>query len=110
MPENTPRAALLDVRVDPGPLTTIALSGDLDPATAPNLEAAIARAAEDPSVERVVLDLGGLAFLDSSGLRVFVTARESLRSRGAELALRNPTTNVRRLLDITGLGEIIDVE
>lgn len=110
MQENSPRSALLDLAVDPGPTTTIALAGDLDPATAPQLEAAIDEAATDDAVERVVLDLGGLAFLDSSGLRVFVTAREALRSRGAELALRNPTDNVRRLLDITGLGEIIAVE
>ena len=66
--------------------------------------------ADDLSMERLVLDLGGLAFVDSSGLRVFVTAREALSNRGAVLALRNPSPNTRRLLDIAGLGEIIEVE
>ena len=101
---------MLDVEVERGPVTHVRLGGDLDPSTAPRLEATIAELVADDRVERVVLDLGGLAFVDSSGLRVFVTAREALAGRGAALALRNPTGNTRRLLDITGLGEIISVE
>lgn len=110
MPDDTARTALLDLQIDAGPLTTITLAGDLDPATAPLLEGAIATAVGDDSVQRVVLDLSELSFLDSSGLRVFVTAREGLAKRGAELALRDPSDNTRRLLDITGLGEVIAVE
>lgn len=109
MTEDATPTTLLDVSVDPGPTTTISLSGDLDPATAPQLEEALATVVSDEAVGRVVFDLGGLAFLDSSGLRVFVTARDALRSRGADLALRGPSANTRRLLDITGLDEIIEV-
>jgi anti-sigma B factor antagonist len=84
--------------------------GELDPATAPQLDQQIEQLLTDDAVKRVVLDLSGLTFLDSSGLRVFVTAREALTSRGGELALRGPSANTQRLLDITGLGEIIAVE
>src|SRR3954471_17558587 len=101
------RPALLDLQIDRSPITVITLSGDLDPSTAPLLEEAIGTLAADDSVSRVVLDLERLSFLDSSGLRVFVTAREALAARGAELALRRPTENTKRLLDITGLGEVI---
>lgn len=104
------RAALLDLSVEAGPTTTLVLTGDLDPATAPKLGAAVAAATADASVQRVVLDLGGVNFLDSSGLRVFVTAREALADRGGDLVLRNASDNIRRLLDITGLGEVIDIE
>lgn len=110
MPADPSRSSLLDLSVTPGAETVIALTGDLDPATAPALDAAIAEAAATDGTQRVVLDLAGLGFLDSSGLRVFVTAREALRERGAELALRNPSRNAVRLLDITGLSEIIAVE
>lgn len=110
MPDDAARTALLDVQIDAGPVTTIALAGDLDPATAPVLEEAVATAVADDSVSRVVLDLGGLSFLDSSGLRVFVTAREQLTARNAELVLRDPSDNIRRLLDITGLGQVISIE
>lgn len=110
MASDVPRPAHLDITVAAGTQTVLALAGDLDPATAPVLESAIADAAAQDGVERVVLDLGGLTFLDSSGLRIFVTAREALAQQGAQLALRNPTANTSRLLDVTGLGEIIDVE
>jgi len=108
--DDTPRRALLDLDVDAGTTTIIRLGGDLDPATAPLLEQAVQQAVDTAGVDRVVLDLGGLAFIDSSGLRVFVTARQALSERGATLLLRNPSANTKRLLDITGLGEIISVD
>lgn len=110
VPDDAPSAALLDLRVEAGPTTTIALVGELDPATAPQLDAEIERLLGTDRIDRMVLDLAELTFLDSSGLRVFVTARELLTSRGGELVLQRPSANTQRLLDITGLGEIISVE
>ncbi len=110
MPDDAPRTALLDITVDAGPTAIIKLVGELDPATAPQLEDAVEMLLEDSATSRVVLDLAGLSFLDSSGLRVFVTARQSLVDREGELVLRDPSANTRRLLDITGLGELISVE
>lgn len=110
MPDENPRTALLDLSIEPGPTTTISLVGELDPATAPILDKATTEVASNPDVQRLVLDLSGLSFLDSSGLRVLVTAREALNERGAELVLRAPSANTQRLLDVTGLGEIIAVE
>lgn len=101
---------LLDLRVEAGPTTTIALAGDLDPATAPQLDEAIQYAIATEGLERVVLDLQDLTFIDSSGLRVFVTARQTLTALDIGLTLRSPSDTVRRLLDITGLGEILLVE
>ena len=88
----------------------LALSGELDPATAPVLQAAVEEVMQDPAVKRLVLDLGGLDFVDSSGLRVFVTTRDALRARSGELVLRSPSANTERLLSITGLTEVVDVE
>ena len=107
--EETP-IALLDLEVESGPTTTISLAGDLDPATAPQLDAAIKDAIATDGLERVVLDLSKLTFIDSSGLRVFVTARQALSALDIELTLRSPSVTARRLLDITGLGEILSVE
>lgn len=110
MADDDSRSPLLDITVVEGACTVLRLDGDLDPSTAPRLQAAIESAAETAGIQQVTIDLGGVGFLDSSGLRVFVTGRELLRQRGAELALRDPSPNVVRLLDITGLGEIISVE
>jgi anti-anti-sigma factor len=108
--DDSNRRPLLEVDVAPGDEPVISLRGDLDPHTAPLLESALAEAADTSGVTRVVIDLAGVSFIDSSGLRVFVAGRELLAGKGAALALRNPNRNTRRLLDITGLGEIIDVE
>lgn len=110
VPDDSPRTALLDLDVTEGSRATIVLSGELDPATAPQLDAEIERILATGAVEQLVLDLAGLTFLDSSGLRVFVTAREAVVAQGGELSLRGTSANARRLLDVTGLGEIIDVE
>ncbi|MCU1498892.1 MAG: anti-sigma factor antagonist [Acidimicrobiales bacterium] len=109
VPDDVARTALLDLTVERGPSATISLTGELDPATAPELEEAI-EAVLAEGTTRLVLDLGRLTFLDSSGLRVFVTARQALGERDGELVLRGPSANTQRLLDITGLGELITVE
>ena len=110
MPDEPGRRSLLEIVALPGPQTTLALSGELDPATAPDLEARIAELAVDPTVTSVAINLAGVTFLDSSGLRVLVTGRETLRTRGAGLVLRDPSANIRRVLEVSGLTELITVE
>ena len=52
--------------------------------------------------ERLVLDMGAVRFIDSSGLRALLAAHE-VRRDGEPLVLRNPSRAVRRLLEITAL-------
>jgi anti-sigma B factor antagonist len=86
----------------------ISVSGEIDPLTAPELEHAIRAAAPGASV--VALDLAGVTFLDSSGLRVVVGASQELEQGGARLVLRNLSDAARRVLDISGLTQHFDVE
>ena len=110
MPEDVPRRSLLEIVALPGPQTTISLAGELDPATAPELDARLTALAADPAVTSVVIDLSQISFLDSSGLRVLVAGNEALRGRSADLILRGPTANVRRILEVTGLTDLVTVE
>jgi anti-anti-sigma factor len=110
VPDDAPRRSLLEIVALPGPQTTVSLAGELDPATAPDLQARLLELAADPAVNRVVIDLAQISFLDSAGLRVLVSANEALRSRSAELVLRGPSANVRRVLEVTGLTDLISVE
>ena len=110
MPEDAPRRSLLEIVALPGPQTTVSLAGELDPATAPELEARLTALAADPAVTSVVIDLSQISFLDSSGLRVLVAANQDLRARSADLVLRGPSANVRRVLQVTGLSDLITVE
>lgn len=57
----------------------------------------------------VLLDLSRVEFVDSSGLGAIVAALKSLRSGGGELALCQPSDQVKTLLEITGLDRIIKI-
>jgi anti-anti-sigma factor len=78
----------------------VRLEGELDMASAPLLREAIESADREPS-STLVLDLQELRFIDSSGLRTILWARE----RCQELALTPGSEQVQRLLAISGAGE-----
>lgn len=82
----------------------VAPAGDLDLATADPLWDEIVRLRER-GFEKLVLDLRGLTFLDSTGLRLLVKAREDALRDGLDFALIDGAPKVCRVLDITGLRE-----
>lgn len=86
---------------------TVHLAGEVDLAAAPRVETAIdeALAAED-GVD-ITVDLDGVTFLDSTGLRVLVAAHTRCAAEGRSLTLVNPSTAVSRILEITGLGQTL---
>src|SRR4051812_19022257 len=99
MPTEEPR---LDIaRDDAGALV---LAGEIDSYTAPDLAE---RLAADPPTE--VVDVAGVTFIDSSGLRVLVEAHQTRAARGSRLVLRAPSVAVQRLLEISGLAGHLDV-
>ncbi len=103
----------------PGPLTiscvldngtaSIALEGELDLANAPQLEERFA-AIEAGGSTRVVVDLGGLAFIDSTGLRVLLQADARARQQGHELTLRPGDAVVQRAFEVSGALDILRFE
>ena len=74
------------------------VTGDVDIAGGPILEAALLQRGRD---DRLVIDLGGVSFMDSSGLRNLLAASRRAKQRGADLVLRNVGPVVWRLLEIT---------
>jgi anti-anti-sigma factor len=83
-------------------------SGELDIATAPRLEAALADGREPG--QRVVLDLAELEFMDSTGLRVIVRAVEAAQHDGWDLRLRPGPPAVHRVFEIAGVVEALPFE
>jgi anti-sigma B factor antagonist len=86
----------------------IALAGELDLSGAPGLDREIEQLAGNPDVRRVVLDLRGLDFLDSSGLRVVALAERRLSAGGRSLVLVRGNENVQRVFEITRMVERLD--
>jgi anti-sigma B factor antagonist len=82
----------------------LGLRGELDLASAPLLETEIENASNGTE-EAVVLDLQELQFIDSTGLRIILSAHERAKERGQDFALTHGSQQVQRLLSITGVGE-----
>ncbi len=86
----------------------VALRGELDLSSTDKVERELQRVeATHPSV--VVLDLSGLAFLDSTGLRLIVSADQRARESGRRLAIVKGPIAVHRVFSITKLDERLDM-
>ena len=94
-------------KVENGAGCVLAVRGDIDLASAPDFETSL-RMALDGSPSSITIDLAGLTFIDSSGLRVLVSLTKEAESRGATIELRNVPRHAQRVLDITGLSEWFD--
>jgi anti-anti-sigma factor len=84
---------------------TLILTGELDLASAGDLEPVILRLCGD--VSALVLDLTRLRFMDSNGLRLILLAGSLCRERGCEFAVIPGQHNIQHLLEITGTLEKI---
>ena len=85
-------------------LVLVSLRGELDLSTVEKVEDELSRI-EDRGDKMLVLDLSGLSFLDSTGLRLMVTADQRARKSGRSLALVKGPDTVHRVFTITKLDE-----
>ncbi len=85
----------------------LTLEGELDLASARLLANALAGVDLDWA-RAVVLDLGGLRFLDSTGLREIFKAQKAVHEGGRRFAVTRCSPQVQRLLHITRLDEHLD--
>lgn len=91
-----------------GTVTVIAPTGELDLAGAGLLEAELRRVEEETGAGTIVLDLRGLEFMDSSGLRLVVLADMRAREAGRRFALVRGGETVHRVFEITRMSERLD--
>lgn len=103
-PESTPLTMSIDDSDAAAPLVTIA--GDLDFTTAAPLRTALDHllAGRPPTI---VLDFGGLLFIDSTGLAVIVHAWREGHQNGTVIRLRDTPRFLDTILDITGVNGLL---
>lgn len=89
---------------------TLSLAGELDITSAGGLEQRLQALLEQDRTSRIVLDLGGLSFIDSTGLRAIVIGADACKSRGCELLLVPGPPAVQRLFELTGLIDVLPFE
>jgi anti-sigma B factor antagonist len=82
-------------------------SGEIDLYTAPRLQGELAAViASAPAAPRVVVDMSGVDFCDSTGMNVLLSCLRQARERGGELELAAPHPAVRKILSVTGLDTV----
>jgi anti-sigma B factor antagonist len=84
--------------------------GDLDLSTAPALAAAVDELLATEDVQRLVVDLAGVDFVDSSGLTSLIHARRRADEADVAFALRAPSARVLRTLELMRLTTIFEIE
>ena len=86
----------------------VRVSGEIDIRTAPELRDVLAGVL-DTGAERVVVDLEGVEFLDSTALSVMVGAHKRLVRKGSGLVLVCTRDPILRVLTVTGLSRVFIV-
>ena len=88
----------------------VSVRGELDTYTAPRLRERLDAVIEQNGHSALRLELSGMSFVDSSGLAVFVDALKKMRQRGGTLSLHSPTPATSKVLEISGLDRIFEIE
>lgn len=107
----------LRLRMKPHPTTPDALreafvvevGGEVDLHSAPRLRDELARAIEAQTPPRVIVDLAGVSFIDSTGVGVLVGSLKRARELGGELAFCSLNARVKRVFEITGLLPVLPI-
>jgi anti-sigma B factor antagonist len=86
----------------------VAVRGEIDLFTAPDLKAMLVEAI-DGGKTRIVVDLSETTFLDSTALGVLIGAIKRIRARDGALTLVNTDPNIAKTFEITGLDQIFTI-
>jgi anti-anti-sigma factor len=98
----------LRIDVDPRnePIVTVAVHGEIDMATAPDLTTCLI----DLRDHDVVVDLSDVGFLDSSGVSALLYGVRALQETGHTLRTTGEQEHVQRVLEIAGVAELLHPE
>lgn len=87
----------------------IKVNGEIDAYTAPLLKEKLASSQEIEGLN-AVLDLTDVSYMDSTGLGVFVGFYKAVKANGGHVKIVGLSPRLKRLFDITGLGDLMDIE
>ena len=88
----------------------IYLKGELDHHGAKGMMIRLDRELELALPLQLVLDFGGVAFMDSSGIAVVMRARSRMQQLGGRLKLRTTAHQVRKVFDAAGISRLVEME
>ncbi|MDP1848432.1 MAG: STAS domain-containing protein [Solirubrobacteraceae bacterium] len=89
-----------------GDVHTLRLTGEMDLSNAGEVERELLHA-EATDAAAIIIDLSGLMFIDSTGIRLLISADARSRADSSRLSLTRPPAQVRRVLCIAGIDELL---
>jgi anti-sigma B factor antagonist len=88
----------------------VTAAGEIDLYTAPRLHSELAAVIANSAPEtRIVVDMSGVEFCDSTGMNVLLSCLRQARERGGELELAAPRPAVKKILQVTGLDAVFTI-
>ncbi|HUU75635.1 MAG TPA: STAS domain-containing protein [Methanoregulaceae archaeon] len=91
-----------------GNVTVVSLMGRMDASSSPEAEAGMSRLISSGS-RRVVVDMSGLDYISSAGLRVMLASLKKLRNDGGQLVLVGLKPEIRKIFEIAGFHRIFTI-
>ena len=92
-----------------GDAVVVVLAGEFDLAMAESVRKALTRAMSEPR-QRLIVDLSGVTFIDSSGLHVILDAYKLCRDGGPRLTIRPGPPCVQQVFEVTNLLDSLPFE
>jgi anti-sigma B factor antagonist len=92
-----------------GDQAIVTVSGEIDLYTAPRLQGELTAVLDGGCPVRVMVDMSGVEFCDSTGMNVLLAAMKRARDHGGALDLVGPRPAVRKILQVTGLDSVFTV-
>jgi anti-sigma B factor antagonist len=86
----------------------VRLTGELDMAGVDRFERSLT-SDQSPEAGTFVLDLRGLTFIDSSGLRAVIMADQRVRSEGGRFVVVRGSDRVNQVMEMTGVAQRIEL-
>ena len=91
-----------------GNVIELVISGRLDTATAPELEAKLKQVPKD--TQTLYLNMQNIQYISSAGLRVVLLAHKLMLPTGGKMIIRSPSVFCKQVLEATGMDSILTCE
>ena len=87
--------------------STVTLTGELDMACSPEIREMLLDEISRPGVERVIVDLAEVTFIDSSFISALVAGYHTAKAFGAEFVVVNPMPRISKVLRVAGILDLL---
>lgn len=99
----------MNIRIESiGTTLVVKPEGEIDQSCATELRADIDREIRRHNAKNLILDFGGVTFMDSSGIGVIIGRYKQIKALGGKTMIVRPQPQVDKILELSGLKKIVE--